>query len=146
MLLNLVPKNEISHKIIYHFMTSYGSISMILVDSCIIWFHLCCIMQLKKSHYIATNVSSRKSANTFDDIPDCLYHIIFIQQLKPMLYTAVTPERSVVTPLLLIPYYIYLTAYSDGLALHRGNSRAFCGNSIATNALELPHPCAIPST
>ena len=37
-------KNEISHKI---------------------------IMQWKKSYYIATNVSSRKSATTFGDLPDC---------------------------------------------------------------------------
>ena len=43
-----------------------------IVDSCIIWFHLDCIMQLKKSYYIATNVSSRKSATTFGDLPDCL--------------------------------------------------------------------------
>ena len=47
-------KNEISHKIIYHHMTSYGYIIMIVVDSCINWFHLDCIMQLKKSYYIAT--------------------------------------------------------------------------------------------
>ena len=52
-------KNEISYKIIYHQMTSYGYLFMILVDSCIIWFHLDCIMQLKESYYIATNVSSR---------------------------------------------------------------------------------------
>ena len=52
-------------------MTSYGYIIMIIVDSCIIWFHLDCIMQLKKSYYIATNVSSRKSATTFGDLPDC---------------------------------------------------------------------------
>ena len=64
-------KNEISHKIIYHNMTSYGYIIMIIVDSCIIWFHLDCIMQLKKSYYIATNVSSRKSATTFGDLLDC---------------------------------------------------------------------------
>ena len=64
-------KNEISHKIIYHYMTSYDYVVMIIVDSCIIWFHLDCIMQLKKSYYIATNVSSRKSATTFGDFPDC---------------------------------------------------------------------------
>ena len=52
-------------------MTSYGYIIMIIVDSCIIWFHLDCIMQLKKSYYIATNVCSRKSATTFGDLPDC---------------------------------------------------------------------------
>ena len=46
---------------------------MIIVDSCMIWFHLDCIKQLKKSYYIATNVSSRKSATTFGDLPDCLY-------------------------------------------------------------------------
>ena len=28
-------------------------------------------MQLKKSDYIATNVSSRKSATTFGDLPGC---------------------------------------------------------------------------
>ena len=52
-------------------MTSYGYIIMIIVDSCIIWFQLDCIMQLKKSYYIATNVCSRKSATTFGDLPDC---------------------------------------------------------------------------
>ena len=46
-------------------MTSYGYIIMIIFDSCIIWFHLDYIMQLKLSCYIATNVSSRKSATTF---------------------------------------------------------------------------------
>ena len=51
-------------------MTSYGYIIMIIVDSCIIWFQLDCIMQLKKSYYIATNVCSRKSATTFGDLPD----------------------------------------------------------------------------
>ena len=65
-------KNEISHKIIYQYITSYGYIIMIIVDSCIIWFHLDCIMELKKSYYIATNGSSRKSATTFGDLPDCL--------------------------------------------------------------------------
>ena len=52
-------------------MTSYGYIIMIIVDSFIIWFHLDCIMQLKKSYYIATNVSSRNSATTVGDLPDC---------------------------------------------------------------------------
>ena len=62
-------KNEISHKIIYHYMNSNGYVIMIIVDACIIWFHLDCIMQLKK-YYIATNVCSRKSAITFGDLPD----------------------------------------------------------------------------
>ena len=53
-------------------MTSYGYIIMIIVDSCIIWFHLDCVMQLKKSYAIATNVCSRKSATTFGDLPNCL--------------------------------------------------------------------------
>ena len=43
---------------------------MIKVDSCIIWFHLDCIMQFKYSYEIATNVGSRKSATTFGDLPD----------------------------------------------------------------------------
>ena len=30
-------------------MISYGYIIMIIVDSCIIWFHFDCIMQLKKN-------------------------------------------------------------------------------------------------
>ena len=30
------------------------------------------IKQWKKSYYIATNVSSRKSATTFGDLPNCL--------------------------------------------------------------------------
>ena len=51
-------------------MTSYGYIIMIIVDSCMIWFHFDCIMQLNKSYYIATNVCSRKSATTFGDLPD----------------------------------------------------------------------------
>ena len=58
------------HKIVYHYMPSYGYITMIIVDSCIIWFHLDCIMQLKKSYCIATNVSTIKSATTFGDLPD----------------------------------------------------------------------------
>ena len=63
--------NEITHKIIYHYMTSYGYIIMVIVDSCIISFRLDCIMQLKKSYYIATNVSSSKGSTTFGDLPDC---------------------------------------------------------------------------
>ena len=35
----------------YHYMTSHGYIIMIIVDSCMIWFHFDCIMQLK-SHII----------------------------------------------------------------------------------------------
>ena len=53
-------------------MTSCGYIIMIIVDSSIIWFHLGCIMQLKKSYYIASNTSSRKSATNFGDFPDRL--------------------------------------------------------------------------
>ena len=41
-------KNDISHKIIHHYMTSYGYIIMIIADSGIILFHLDCVMQLKK--------------------------------------------------------------------------------------------------
>ena len=33
-------------------MTSYDYITMIIVDSCMIWFHVDCIMQLKKNHII----------------------------------------------------------------------------------------------
>ena len=65
-------KNLILHTIIYHYMTSYDYIIMIIVDACIIWFHFDCIMQLKKSYHIATNVCSRKSATTFGDLPDWL--------------------------------------------------------------------------
>ena len=44
---------------------------MIIVDySCVIWFPLDFITQFKKSYYIATNVSSRKGATTFGDLPD----------------------------------------------------------------------------
>ena len=50
-------------------MTSYRYIIMIIVDSFIIWFHLDRVMQLQKSCYIATNVSSTKSATTFGDLP-----------------------------------------------------------------------------
>ena len=53
-------------------MTSYGYIIMSIVYSCIIWFHLDCIMKLKLSYHIATKVCSRKSATTFGDLPDCL--------------------------------------------------------------------------
>ena len=52
-------------------MTSYGYIIINIVDSCMILFHFDCIMQLKKSYYIATNVCSRKSATTLGDLPDC---------------------------------------------------------------------------
>ena len=54
-------KNEISHKIAYHYINSYGYIIMNVVDSCTIWFHLDCIIKLEKSYYIATNVSSRQA-------------------------------------------------------------------------------------
>ena len=33
-------------------MTSFGYIIRIIVDSCMIWFHFDCIMQLKKNHII----------------------------------------------------------------------------------------------
>ena len=36
-----------------------------------IWFHLDCIMQLKKSYDIATNDCSREGATTFGDLSDC---------------------------------------------------------------------------
>ena len=49
-------------------MTSYGYIIMIKIGSCMIWFNFDCIMQLKKSYHIATNVCSRKSATTFGDL------------------------------------------------------------------------------
>ena len=62
--------NQILHAMIYHYMTSYGYIIMIIVDSCMIWFHFDCIMQLKKSYHIATNVYSRKRATAFCDLPD----------------------------------------------------------------------------
>ena len=51
-------------------MISYGYIIMIIVDSCMIWLHLDCIMQLKNSGHIATNICSRKSATTCGDHPD----------------------------------------------------------------------------
>ena len=35
-------------------------------------------MQWKKSYYIATNVSSRKSATTFGDLPDWLKDTVII--------------------------------------------------------------------
>ena len=43
-------------------MTSYGYviIIMIVVDSCIIRFHFDCIMQLKKSYYIAKTMFVRE--------------------------------------------------------------------------------------
>ena len=37
-------KNEILHTIWYHYMTSYVYIIMIIVESCMIWFHFDCIM------------------------------------------------------------------------------------------------------
>ena len=54
-------------------MYSYGYIIVIMVDSCMIWFHFDCTMQLKKSYHIATNVCSRKSDTTFGDLPDWLF-------------------------------------------------------------------------
>ena len=73
MLLDLVPKMKFHTKLCIT-MASHGNIIKIIVDSCIIWFHLDCIMQLKKSCYIATNVSGRKSVTTFGDLPDCWHH------------------------------------------------------------------------
>ena len=62
-------------------MISYGYIIIIIIaDSCMIWFHFDCIMQLKKSYHIATNVSSRKSATTFGNLPDCLVKLIHVDK------------------------------------------------------------------
>ena len=47
---------------------------MIIIDFCMIWFHFDCIMQLKKSYHIASNVCSRKSATTFGDLLDCWFY------------------------------------------------------------------------
>ena len=49
-------------------MTSYG---YNIVDSCIISFDLNFIMELKQFYNIATKVSSKNSATTFGDLPDC---------------------------------------------------------------------------
>ena len=43
---------------------------MIIDASYMIWFQFDCIMQLKKSYHIPTNVCSRKSATTFGDLPE----------------------------------------------------------------------------
>ena len=51
-------------------MISYNYIIIIIVDSCMIWFHFDYIMQLKKLYHTATNVCNRKSATTFGDFPD----------------------------------------------------------------------------
>ena len=51
-------------------MTSYGYVIMIIFDSFMIWFNFDCIVVLKKSYHIATNVCSRRSATTFGDLPD----------------------------------------------------------------------------
>ena len=59
-------------------MTSYGYIIMNSVYFCMIWFHCDCIMQLKKSFHIATNVCRRKSAITFGDLPDCLLALAMV--------------------------------------------------------------------
>ena len=64
-------KKYFLYTVIYHYMPSYGFIIIVKVDSCMIWFHFDCIMQLKKSDHIATNVCGRKSATTFGDLADC---------------------------------------------------------------------------
>ena len=68
--LQLLLQLLILHIIIYHYMIPYGYIIMIIVVSSMIWFHFDCIMWLKKSYHIATNVCSRKSATTIGDLPD----------------------------------------------------------------------------
>ena len=50
---------------------SFGYTIMIIVDSCIFWFHLDCIMPFKVIIQIATNACSRKSSTAFGDISDC---------------------------------------------------------------------------
>ena len=63
---------------------------MITVDSCMIWFHFDCIMQLKKSYHIATNVCSRKSATTFGDLPiskqKSLPPFVFLEAIRHIRY------------------------------------------------------------
>ena len=57
---------------VYNYMTRYGYIIMIIVDSCMIWFHFDSIMKLKISYHIAIIVCSRKSVLSFGDFPDCI--------------------------------------------------------------------------
>ena len=66
---------------------------MLIIDTCIMWFHFDCIMQLKKYH-IANNVCSRKSATTYGDLPDCLvmhgsitFYCTTVQYPSHQLYT-----------------------------------------------------------
>ena len=54
--------NCILHIFLCHLVTSYG---YIIVNSCIIWFNLNCIMQFKQFYSIATKVSSRKKCYYF---------------------------------------------------------------------------------
>ena len=63
-------------------MTSNGYIILILVDSCMIWFHFDCTMQLKKSYHIATNSCSRTSVTSFGDPPDWLFKMNIEIELK----------------------------------------------------------------
>ena len=67
----------------YRCMTSYGYIIMNMIDYCMIWFHFDCIMQLKNSNHIATNVCSRKSASTFGDLPDWLCQLLVMVLPNP---------------------------------------------------------------
>ena len=41
-------------------MTSYGYVIMIIVDSCMIWFHFDCIMQLKNHIMLLLMVVAEK--------------------------------------------------------------------------------------
>ena len=71
MLLNLATQiNFTYYYILFYDFLSYGYIIMITVDSCMIWFHFDCIMQLKKSFYITADVGNKKSATTFGNFPD----------------------------------------------------------------------------
>ena len=94
----------------YHYMISYIYFIMIIVDSCMIWFHFDCIMQLKISYHIATNVCSRKSATTFGNLPDCsiVYAHDFVVFCSVVILFLIPNNLLYVTCLLLILKLLWL--------------------------------------
>ena len=152
MLLNLVAKIKfytILYIIIWILMAIF---SMTIVDSCMIWFHFDCIMQLQKSYHIATNVCSRKSATTFGDLPDW-YKTTVISIATQIPFTCSVQARDLLqghrvtvtsggSPTVMKPSVarLYLASQWNGI---EGRSATFSGNKPSWDAISIYFQCSI---
>ena len=91
---------------------------MIIADSCIIWFHFDCIIQLKKSYHIATNVCSRKRATTFGDLPDWLLSSqIWVTSPMGAIASLLAPGKLLVNTIPIKTWWIHMYYCKSALLL-----------------------------